>query len=458
MPAVDQAALVRRGEVSSLDLVELYLERIERLEPALNAYVTVAAEEAIAAARAADEQPPRGSFHGVAIAIKDLTETAGMRTTFSCRAYADYVPDGDVAVVRRLRQAGFVVLGKTNASEFGSLAVTESGLNGACRNPWDTTLNAGGSSGGAAAALAAGLCPVAHGTDGGGSIRIPASCCGVVGLKPARGRISRAPYAGFEGLPTDGPLTRTVRDAAVLLDAMRGYEPGDAWWAPPPARPFAEEVGAPPGRLRIGVTTEPPLDVPVAPACVRAARDAGDLLADLGHGVEDATPEWRGRQLLDEFARVWQVGAALAPVEDRALLDPVNRALLEAAEATSSVDYALAAARLAAWARRVVGFWERFDVLVTPTLAMLPVPVGWLTGEESDIDAFFDRGSRFTPFTAVANVTGLPAVSLPLSLHDGLPVGVQLIGGPADEATLIRLAAQLEEARPWADRIPALAR
>jgi amidase len=454
LPAVDQAELIRRRQVTPVELVDLYLERIDRIDPALNAYVTVCAEETLTAARAAADQAPGRPFHGVPIPVKDLTETAGIRTTFSCRAYADYVPDRDVAVVGRLREAGFILLGKTNASELGSLAVTDSRLNGPCRNPWDTTLNAGGSSGGAAAALSAGLCPVAHGTDGGGSIRIPASCCGVVGLKPARGRISRAPYAGFEGLPTDGPIARTVRDAAALLDAMEGYDAGDPWWAPPPERPFVQEVGAPPRRLRIAVTTEPPVEVPVDSACARAVGEAAELLAGLGHHVEEAEPDWHGPELRDAFACVWQVGAALMPVEDRGLLDPVNRALVEAAEGTSSVAYAVSAVRLAAWGRRVVGLWNDFDVLLTPTLAMLPVPVGWLSAEETDVDAFFDRGSRFTPFTVVANVTGLPAISLPLAWHEGLPVGVQLVGGPAGEATLIRLAAQLEEARPWADRRP----
>src|SRR3990170_2175338 len=260
LPAVEQARLVKAGEVTSVELVELYLGRIERLDPQLNSFVTVRSEGAIADARAADAAPSEGPFHGVPIAVKDLTATAGIRTTYSSRAYADYVPDFDTAVVRRLREAGFVILGKTNTPEFGTTAFTESELNGATRNPWNPERTPGGSSGGAAAALAAGLLPVAHGSDGGGSVRLPASCCGVFGLKPSRGRVSSAPFPSLEGLSTAGPISRSVVDAAALLDVLAGYEPGDPWWTPPPERPFAEEVGRPPGRLRVAVTISPPIE------------------------------------------------------------------------------------------------------------------------------------------------------------------------------------------------------
>jgi amidase len=454
LTATEQAGLIRRREVSPVEVVEVYLERIDNLDPQLNAFVTVSADEALAEARRAESTSADRPFHGVPLPIKDMTDTAGLRTTYSSRAFRDYVPKADVAVVQRLRQAGFIVLGKTNLSEFGTLAVTESLLNGPCRNPWDTELNSGGSSGGAAAALASGLCPIAHGTDGGGSIRIPASCCGVFGLKPARGRISRAPYSAFEGLPTDGPIARSVLDAAAFLDATAGYEPGDPWWAPPPERPFAEEVGASPGRLRIAVTADPPVDVPVAEASAAAVRDAGRLLADLGHEVEEAAPDWRDPRLAPAFTVVWQVGAALMPVDDLSQVDPVNRALAEAADRTSSTDYARAVIALSAWARRVIGAWDDIDVLVTPTMALPQVAVGWMTGDITDIDDGFDRAWRHTPFTCIANITGLPAASVPLTWDDGLPVGVQLIGPPAGEAVLIRLAAQLEEARPWADSRP----
>ena len=243
LSAVEQARLIRAGEASSVELVQLCLERIERIDPSLNAFVTVCGDEALAAAGAADSTPGDAPFRGVPIAVKDLAATAGIRTTYSSRAYADYVPDFDTAVVRRIRDAGFVIVGKTNTPEFGTVAFTESDLNGATRNPWNTDLTPGGSSGGAAAAVAAGLVPIAHATDGGGSIRIPASCCGLFGLKPSRGRVSSAPFGSLEGLSTAGPMARTVEDAAHFLDVLAGYEPGDPWWAPPPERPFAVTAG-----------------------------------------------------------------------------------------------------------------------------------------------------------------------------------------------------------------------
>jgi len=253
-PALELAARVRRGEISPVELTELFLERIDRLDPKLNAFVTVDADGALAAARAAEASPSDAPFHGVPIPIKDLNETAGLRTTYSTKAYAKYVPEFDAAVVRRIREAGFVVLGKTNTPELGTIAQTESELNGACRNPWDVSRTPGGSSGGAAAATAAGLCPLAHGSDGGGSIRIPASCCGLFGLKPSRGRVSPSPYgSGALGISTSGSLARTVRDAAALLDAMAGYETGDFYVAPAPERPFLEEAERAPGRLRMGL-------------------------------------------------------------------------------------------------------------------------------------------------------------------------------------------------------------
>jgi amidase len=454
LPATEQARLIRTGEASSVELVELYLERIARLDPELNAYVTVRGEEALDDARAADAAPSDAPFHGVPIAIKDLTATAGTRTTFSSRAYADFVPPFDMAVVRRIREAGFVLLGKTNTPEFGTTAFTESDLNGATRNPWSPERTPGGSSGGAAAALAAGLAPVAHGSDGGGSIRIPASCCGVFGLKPSRGRISSAPFSSLEGLATSGPLSRTVLDAAALLDVMAGYEPGDPWWAPPPDRPFRDEVGAPPGRLRIAVTSEPPIPTPVAPECSAALDAAAALLAGLGHDVVEETPPWQEPDLIHAFITVWQLGPALQPIDDPALLTPLNRGLVESARACSAADYGRAVGALHTLARRVVPFWERFDVVVTPTLALPPVPIGWQEAVDGAIEQLL-RNAEFTPFTAIVNLTGQPAVSLPLHWSDeGLPIGVHAIGPPAGDALLLRLAAQVEEARPWAGRRP----
>ena len=454
LSAVEQARLVRTGEVSSVELVRASLDRIERLDPTLNSFVTVTAEQALATAELVDSTPGDAPFRGVPIGVKDLAPTAGIRTTFSSRAYADYVPDFDSAVVRRIRDAGFVIVGKTNTPEFGTVAFTESELNGVTRNPWNTDLTPGGSSGGAAAALAAGLVPAAHATDGGGSIRIPASCCGLFGLKPSRGRVSTAPYGAFEGLSTSGPLARTVEDAAHLLDVLAGYEPGDPWWAPPPERPFATAPMEPSPRLRIAVTTSPPIDLLVDPECVAAVNSAAALLADLGHDVRDATPPWHAPDLFDRFIAVWQVGPALHPIEDLSLLTPLNRGLVEAARSESAADYGRSVASLQMLARRIVSFWSYVDIVLTPTLALPPVPIGWQDAVEGAIPQL-KRNTEFTPFTAIANLTGLPAMSLPLHwTEDGIPIGVQAIGPPAGDALLLALAAELETARPWADRRP----
>jgi amidase len=454
LSAVEQARLVRSGAVSSVELVRASLDRIEQLDPTLNSFVTVSAEQALTTAELLDSTPGDAPFRGVPIGVKDLAPTAGIRTTYSSRAYADYVPDFDTAVVRRIREAGFVIVGKTNTPELGTVAFTESELNGATRNPWNVELTPGGSSGGAAAALAAGLVPAAHATDGGGSIRIPASCCGLFGLKPSRGRVSTAPYGAFEGLSTSGPLTRTVEDAAHLLDVLSGYEPGDPWWAPPPEQPFAAAPLEAPRRLRIAVTISPPIDLPVDPECVAAVTSAAALLAELGHDVRDATPPWHAPDLFDTFIAVWQVGPALHPIEDLSLLTPLNRGLVEAARTESAADYGRSVASLQMLARRIVSFWSDADVVLTPTLAMPPVPIGWQDAVDGAIAQLL-RNTEFTPFTSIANLTGLPAMSLPLHwTDDGLPVGVQAIGPPAGDALLLSLAAELESARPWAARRP----
>ncbi|MGZ4352402.1 MAG: amidase [Gaiellaceae bacterium] len=439
--------------MSSAELVELYLRRIDELDPQLDSFVTTCHEQALAEARA----PGPGPFSGVPIPVKDLNATAGIRTTLSSRAFADWVPDFDAAVVKRLRAAGFVVIGKTNTPELGLIPLTNSELNGVCRNPWDLSRTPGGSSGGAAAAVAAGLAPVAHGSDGGGSIRIPASCCGLFGLKPSRGRVSPAPYGDLYGLSSSGPLARTVADAAALLDAIAGNEPGDPYRCAPPARPFLEEAGAAPGRLRVAWTIEPPVGAPVDPVCAAAARDAAELLESLGHDVEEATPPWQWDEITAAFTRIWQTIPTLYGAEARAQMEPLARALADAADTVSAPAYLANLVEVQAFARRVVSFWDDYDLVLTPTLAMPPVPVDWLD-DEPDPWVRFAMGGLFTPFTPVVNVTGQPAASVPLSWgDDGLPVGVHLIGRPADEATLIRVSAQLEAARPWAARRPPLA-
>jgi len=454
LPATEQAQLVRDGAVSPVELAKLYVERIERLDPELGAYVTVRGDEALAEARAKADEPAEAPFHGVPISLKDLDTTAGIRTTFSSQAFASNVPDFDLAHIGRLKAAGFITLGKTNTPEFGTTAFTDSSLNGPCRTPWDLTRNAGGSSGGAGAAVAAGLCAIAQGSDGGGSIRIPASCCGVFGFKPSRGRVSNAPFVPGIGLGTTGPLARTVADAAAYLDVVCGYEWGDPFPAAPPERPFAEEIGVEPGRLRIALTTEAPDDIDVDGACVAAVRDAADLLASLGHEVGEVAPDWGGPGLMEDFKPVWQTGPALYPVRDPSVLSPLNQAFLQGASETSSGAYAAAVSRLQLRARRIVSLWSSYDLLLTPTLALPPALVGWETEPDDPWDQF-DRAARFTPFTAAFNVTGQPAMSVPLHwTAEGLPIGVQLVGPPLGDALLFRVASQLEAARPWADRRP----
>jgi amidase len=446
--ALALAAQVRAGDVGWRELAETTIARIDEVNPGLNFLVTECFEQALAT------EPADGPFRGVPMLVKDLTETAGVRTTFSSRAFAEYVPQADAAVVRRMREAGFVILGKSNTPEFGTTCVTESALNGACRNPWDTTRTPGGSSGGAAAAVAAGVLPLAHGSDGGGSLRIPAACCGLFAIKPSRGRVSPAPFvSGSLELSQNGPLSVSVHDAAAFLDVLAGYEPGDAHWAPP-GPPFVDEVGKDPGRLRIALTLEPPIPHDVEPAVVDVTRAAAEALAELGHDVVEATPPWVDDLLLSTFAKLWQVGPALYP-GDPSLYEPLNQALAAAAHETSSVTYARSVIGLQQLARRIVRFWfERdVDVVLTPGLAKLPVPIGWVF-EPDDPWEQFRRGGDFTPFTPIVNVTGQPAVAVPFGVADGLPVGVQLIGRPGDEATLFRLSAQLEAAHPWAQRLP----
>jgi amidase len=446
--ALALAAQIRTGEISAGELLDATIARAEAANPDLNFLVTDCFEQARSAT------PADGPFAGVPMLVKDLTETAGVRTTFSCRAFADYVPANDAAVVRRMKDAGFVVIGKSNTPEFGITAVTESELNGACRNPWDTSRTPGGSSGGAAAAVAAGVLPLAHGSDGGGSVRIPASCCGLFGIKPSRGRVSPAPYtSGSLELSQSGPLSVSVRDAAAFLDAIAGYEPGDAHWAAPPERPFLAEVGVDPGRLKIAFTAEPAVPHPVDPRVVSVMRSAASALAALGHDVVERTPPWIDEELLQVFAQLWQLTPALYPVSDDALLTPLNRALAATARETSSVTYARAVGALQQAARRIVGFWSEVDIVLTPGLAMLPVPIGWVFEPKDPWEQFL-RGGQFTPFTPIVNVTGQPAASVPFGVVDGLPVGVQLIGPPAGEAMLFRLAAQIEQAHPWAHLLP----
>jgi amidase len=465
-PATELATLIHTGQVSSAELVEAALERIEALQPTVNAFAYVDAEGAMAAAESIGAHDPR-PFAGVPIAVKDTAPVAGMPYTMGSDIFGDFVPGHDAFLVRRLRAAGFVIVGKTSMPEFGILPVSEPRRFGPVRNPWDTNRTPGGSSGGAAAAVAAGMLPLAHGSDGGGSIRIPASCCGLVGLKPTRGRISRGPEQGDDFLVQDGVLTRTVAETAELLDLLSGYEIGDATWAPPPAESFAAAARRDPGRLRIGYTARAAIDAPLDPACKQAVRDAGQLLAGLGHHVEKIDAPWGDQDLLQVFTMVFGTPIAMGmyyggmvtgrePTPD--LVEPLSWTMWEGIRERTALDYLLARTQLTNISRGIIALWEKYDVVLTPGLAQRPVRIGEIDACSDEPWEDFRRSGQFTPYTAIFNVTGQPAISVPL-FHgdDGLPLSIQLAGRPADEATLLSLAAQLEVARPWADRRPELA-
>ncbi len=464
LTALEQATAVRAREVSPTELVRHALARVEALDAGLGAFVTVTPERALAAAAEADARVLRGGelppLLGVPTAIKDLNNTAGVRTTFGCTVFADFVPEVDDAVVTKLAAAGTVSLGKTNTPEFGFPCYTDNDLVGPARSPWDPTRLAGGSSGGAAVAVAAGMVPFAQGSDGGGSIRIPASVNGLVGIKPSRGRVSNAPLGSdVTGLGTNGPLARTVRDAAVMLDAMAGPVTGDASWAPPPpsGETFLGYADRPVGRLRIGRTLESPMPGALLdPEAATALDDATRLLADLGHEVVDVPTGLLAPDLLAAFERVWTLSGTLLPVPpDRvAELRPLTRELRGRGLALSAQAAMEALTALRLFSRRYVQATAGFDVLLAPVTTMTPRPLGWFDAD-GDGAADFERQKRYAAFTALYNVTGQPAVSLPLWwTDDGLPIGTMLVGRPADEATLIALSAQLEEARPWARRHP----
>lgn len=464
LTALEQSAAIRGGETSSTELVEHYLARIDSHSASIGAFVTVTAAAARERARAMDDAGRDGTgspLAGVPIGIKDLNFTAGVRTTLGSRIYADFVPPFDDNVVTLLRQAGTISLGKTNAPEFGLPCYTENGVAPPARTPWDLSRSAGGSSGGAGAAVAAGLIPVAQGSDGGGSIRIPASVCGLVGLKCARGRVSSGPL-GVEatGLSGSGPIGRSVADVAALLDAMAVPMPGDPHWAPPlPAgQTFLGETGREVGALRIGRHITPPVrDAEIAPEVRAAWEDASALLASLGHQVDDV-PAPFGPDLLPMFEVLWAVAACSAPVEpsQEAELAPLTRWMRERGRRLSANDFTTALGGVQAATRQAIADTAAYDAILTPTLAQLPAPIGWFTdGVEPAED--FERQKRFTPFTALYNVSGQPAISLPLYWTEpGLPVGIMLAGRPADEATLLALGAQLEATRPWRDRHPAI--
>lgn len=466
------AELVSAGEVSPEEMVEAAVERIERTDPEINAVIHPLFDRAREAA--ADAALPDGPFRGVPMLLKDLTvETAG--DPFTCGTKflrdLDWHSTETSYLADKFREAGLVNLGKTNVPEFGSVVTTEPEAFGATRNPWNPEHSVGGSSGGSAAAVAAGMVPVAHANDGGGSIRIPASECGVVGLKPSRGRVSQGPTISkeWDGFTIDGCVTRSVRDTAAVLDAISGLMPGDPFTAPPPQRPFALEVGADPGRLRIGsATASPSIGVESHPDCVAAVDATLAALADLGHHVEaGATPPIDDLDFTAKFLVV--IGASTTrtvrsweektgrdfPLE---LLEPHNRILAETGKVFTAVDWLEASHWLGAFTRRVADWWaEGWDILVTPTIAEPPPRLGEFTPTDDNPGAALMRSANLIPFTPAFNVTGQPAISLPLHENPaGLPIGVQLVAAYGREDLLIRVAAQLEEAMPWADRRPVI--
>jgi amidase len=453
--------------VSATELVEAALRAVERVDGTLNAWVTLAADRSLAQAALVRPGDPR-PLAGVPIAVKDLSAlTAGIRTTMGSSALGDWVPEEDSSTVRRLREAGAIVLGKTNTSELGILALTEPERFGPTRNPWDLSRSTGGSSGGSAAAVAAGTVALAHGSDGGGSIRVPASCCGVVGLKPSRGRVSPAPGPGDPmGLGTEGPMAWSVADVALALDVMSGPRAGDAWVAPAPQGSFVDALGRDPGPLRIAVTTQAPTSASVDPEWAEAVRAVGALLAGLGHDVEQAAPAWDDPDWMTRFVAHWTagVGPAVEGVGERtggaldpARLEPLTRALVDEGDGVTAAAYVRDLAWLRGYARRVLASW-RWDVLITPTLAGPPPLIGSLRpGPGEPPTAVLWKVAELVPFTPPWNVTGQPALSLPLGASEGgLPVGVQLVGRPAEEEVLLSLGAQLERAAPWSARRPSV--
>ena len=479
------AELVRRGEVQAIELAEEAISRIERVNPDLNAVIEPLYDQA---RKVAAGELPQGPFQGVPFLVKDIMgDIAGVPSRRSCRFLQDYVVDVDSEIVCRYRTAGLVIAGKTNMPELGLLPVTEPELFGPTCTPWDPARTSGGSSGGSAAAVAARMVPLAHGNDGGGSIRVPASCCGVFGLKPTRGRTPTGPALaeGWQGMAINHGLTRTVRDSAALLDATAGPEVGAPYYAQPPERPFLEEVGADAGRLRIAFTTKPLLPGEIHPDCVKATEETAKLCEELGHELVEAGPQLDGAAFAKAFLIMVCGETRAAVVEAEGLVgakatsdgfEPTTWALSLLGQQFSAGEFAEAVMYLKNTAMSVGAFFEDYDLLLTPTLATPPpmhgslqasgtdlmamkvlgrINAGKLLQTFADMDALAAETFAFIPHLPVFNATGQPAMSVPLHWNDeGLPVGSHFVARYGDEAALFRLAAQLEEARPWIDRLP----
>ncbi len=471
LDATAQAELVATGEVRAVELADAAIERIETLDGPINAVVMRWFERGRAIAAAIDDgQPATGPFAGVPFLLKDLgAHVAGMPLTSGNVAMRDAQPisDHSTTLVERFDAAGLVTLGRTSSPELGSVPVTEPVAYGPTRNPWDPERTPGGSSGGAAAAVANGLVPIAHATDGGGSIRIPAACCGLVGLKPSQGRTTMGPDRDESGLSVPLVVSRTVRDTARLLDAVHGPGIGDSVIAPPPSRPYADEVGADPGRLRIGLLDHHPHGIAVHDDCVEAVRGAASRLEALGHDVEPAYPAvLDDRDFSRQFMAMWSANMALGiagmgdtigrPLtEDE--VEPVNWAMGQFASSATSVDHAAALGAVMRFRRALRRWWaDGWDLLLTPTLAQPPLAIGALDPRPDDPMAGMRAAGAFSAFTPPFNTSGQPAINVPLQWNaSGLPIGVQLAADYGREDVLIRVAAQLEAAHVWADRHPA---
>lgn len=468
LSVVEQARLIRNGEVTPTEMVEAAIAAIEQHNPKLNAVVLPMFDIARQAVTALRGDEP---YRGVPLLLKDMcAEYAGAPLTEGSRFLEGYISPHDSELVARYRRAGFIVVGKTNAPEFASKPTTEPELYGPTHNPWDLSRSPGGSSGGAGAAVAAGMVAVAHANDGGGSARIPAAVCGLVGLKPTRGRNPVGPdYGdiGAAGLLSEHVVTRSVLDSAVMLDVTAGADLGAPFFPPPPQRSFAAEVGVPPGRLRIAFSTQPITPTPVHADCQQAVRDIAALCESLGHQVEEAAPQVDGQRFNDCFTTVWLAMVAwmirdwsvrLKRTPTPAQFEKHTWKMFEIDAEARPSDFLMAVHELQRFARSVAPFFSTYDVWLTPTLPEPPVPLGYFDFDRKAPHQATERMERFPRFTAIANVTGQPAISLPLCWNAaGLPIGVHFIGRYADEATLFRLAAQLETARPWAARRPMLA-
>jgi Asp-tRNA(Asn)/Glu-tRNA(Gln) amidotransferase A subunit family amidase len=461
------AELVRRGEVTPGELLDAAVERVEARNGSVNAVVSKAydrARQTIAAGL------PDGPFRGVPFLLKDISGwLAGDVVTRGSDFFKDTPPvAADSEHVARLKAAGLVIFGRTNSCELGLSLTCEPRAYGPTRSPWDTDRISGGSSGGAAASVGARMLPMAHGTDGFGSIRAPAACCGLVGLKPTRGRNTHSPYAGegTGGCTTEHGVTLSVRDSAALLDATSGPGSGDPYAAPPPSRPFLSEIGADPGTLRIAFTTKAPNGAPVAPEYLQTLRETVQLCGDLGHHVEEADPAVDGDQVVPTFltlaAANTVVNLGSHPTKGR----PAERGEVETVtydtgklgEQISSADYVRATQTMHRLGRQMAAFHRQYDVLLTPGLGTLPPPIGWIDMMMDDVHEYWRRVFTFSPFTVWFNLTGQPAMMLPIGRSEtGFPIAVQLVAPFGDEAALFRLGSQLEAARPWFDRKPPVA-